>query len=199
VSLAGVILAGGASRRMGSPKALLTLGSETFLERLARLFCQHLDPVLVVVGFHAGEIMAAARLPAGARFAVNPRHELGMLTSLQCGLRALPPDIEGVLFTPVDYPAVLPATVAALADALRRLEPGQVAVVPRFERRRGHPAGIARALIPEFLALPPDAQARSVMRAHAAKTVYLDRDDPGIVEDVDDPQAYARLRARLRI
>jgi CTP:molybdopterin cytidylyltransferase MocA len=52
-----------------------------------------------------------------------------------------------------------------------------------------------RALIPEFLALGPDAQARQVLHSHAGETRYLDVADPGILDDIDDPDAYHRLLA----
>ena len=59
--------------------------------------------------------------------------------------------------------------------------------------RRGHPIWFRRELAGEFLALPPDGAARDVVRAHAAETEFLDVDDPGILADIDDPAAYARL------
>ena len=65
--------------------------------------------------------------------------------------------------------------------------------VPRYRGRRGHPVWFARELIPEFLALPEGAAARDVVRAHAARTEFLDLEDPGIVADIDDPQAYRDL------
>ena len=65
--------------------------------------------------------------------------------------------------------------------------------MPRYEGRRGHPIWIARALIPEFLAIPESGAARDVVRAHAAETAFLDLDDPGITADIDDPAAYREL------
>jgi molybdenum cofactor cytidylyltransferase len=186
VSAAGLILAAGESRRMGFPKALLAYRNETFLDTLIGLFATRCDPVVVVLGSGAEQIRARVRRMA--TFAFNPNYALGMTTSLQCGLRALPPDAEGVLFTLVDHPAVSGATLDLLLSAPRPL-----VRIPRYSGERGHPIWFSRELIPEFLAIPPGGAANQVVRAHRAETEFLDLDDPGIVADIDDPEAYRQL------
>ena len=125
---------------------------------------------------------------------VNPDYQRGQTSSMQCGLRAVPADAEGVLFTLVDHPAVAPATLdALLAGSDRRSAPGPLVRVPRYQGRRGHPIWFSRELIAEFLALPEDGAARDVVRSHAAQTEFLDVDDAGILADIDDPAAYGRL------
>jgi molybdenum cofactor cytidylyltransferase len=187
VKSAGLILAAGESRRMGSPKALLRYSGETFLDTLTALFTPRCAPVVVVLGAHADEIRATATRPA--TFVVNPDYRLGMTTSLQRGLRAVPPDCEGVLFTLVDHPAASPATLDAL---LAPLNPPLVRV-PRYHGKRGHPIWFSRDLISEFLALPSDGPARDIVARHVDRTEYLDLDDPGIVADIDSPEDYRAL------
>ena len=171
---------------MGSPKALLLYRDENFLDRLIGLFAPRCAEVIVVLGAGAEVIRAAARRPA--RFVTNAHWPAGMTTSLQCGLRAVSADAEGVLFTLVDHPAVSPATV----DALLTEGPALVRV-PRFEGRRGHPIWFSRALIPEFLAIPENGAARDVVRRHDGESEFLDTDDAGVVADIDDAEAYHRL------
>jgi CTP:molybdopterin cytidylyltransferase MocA len=183
---AGLILAAGESRRMGSPKALLRYRQTTFLDALCRLMAERCSPVIVVLGASADEIRARSAGPA--TFAVNADYLSGMTTSMQCGLRAVPPDAGGVLFTLVDHPAVTPETVALLLSS-----PFPLLRVPRYQGRRGHPIWFSRELIPEFLALPSDGAARDVVRRHRDRTEFLDLDDPGIVADIDDPEAYRAL------
>ena len=187
LSVAGLILAAGESRRMGFPKALLRYREETFLDRLAGLFAARCSPVIVVLGAEAERIRAAAR--TAATFVVNPDWARGQTSSMQCGLRAFPPEADGVLFTLVDHPAVAPATIDALLDGPR------VALlrVPRHHGRRGHPIWFSRDIVPEFLALPETGAARDVVRSHEAETEFLDVDDPGILADIDDPEAYRGL------
>jgi molybdenum cofactor cytidylyltransferase len=186
VKPAGLILAAGESRRMGSPKALLEYRGETFVDRLIGLFAPRCSTVVVVLGAGADEIRA--RISRPALIAVNPDYRLGQTSSMQCGLRAAG-EAPGVLFTLVDHPAVAPQTIDALVDG----EAGPLVRVPRFEGRRGHPIWFDGALIPEFLAIPSGGAARDVVRAHAAETRFIDVDDPGILADIDDPAAYRVL------
>lgn len=193
MSLAGLILAGGESRRMRSPKALLDFEGETFLDRLILMFGGSCSPVIVVLGCQPQRIRAGLRCGELAAFVTNPDYRRGQLSSLQLGLASVPPEAEGVMFTPVDYPAVRPSTIARIAGRFQTRQPDEWLVVPRSQGRHGHPVCVGRDLIPEFLALAGDAQARDVIRRHRERTMYVDVDDAGILKDVDDPESYARL------
>ncbi len=186
-SVAGLILAGGESRRMGSPKALLRYRQETFIGRLSRLFLQRCSPVIVVLGAGAEEIRSS--VPPGVLAIVNEDWRSGQTGSMQCGLSVVPPTAAGVLFTLVDHPAVELPTI----DALLRQRANELLRVPRFAGKRGHPVWFSSELIAEFLGLPRDGTARDVVRAHVPRTEFLDLNDPGIIADIDDPEAYRSL------
>ncbi len=187
MSVAGLILAAGESSRMGSPKALLEFRGETFLDRLIGLFSEFCAPVVVVVGCEAERIRSGVRSPERALFAENKDYRLGQLSSMQCGLRMIPQIAEGVLFTLVDHPNVQPSTIEAL------LQPATAISIPRFHGRRGHPMFFTAGLIRDFLALSPDSQAKEVVNRRPGSIRYVDVDDSGILDDVDDPAAYSRL------
>ena len=189
--IAGLILAGGASRRMGTPKALLRFQDETFLDRLIRLFSAVASPVIVALGHQSGQIRAGIQRSAEATFAVNPDPERGMLSSLQCGLKALPAGTEAVMFTPVDHPNLQAATLEKLAGLFEN-ERAPV-IVPTYQGEHGHPVCIARAVAQELLALPAGAMASDVIHKYVDRTSYIDVDDPAVTTDVDDPEAYAGL------
>jgi molybdenum cofactor cytidylyltransferase len=192
-SIAGIILAGGASRRMGTPKALLEFENETFLDRLIRLFAHVCDPVIVVAGHQAEQIRAGLRQAGQAVFVLNPDPERGMLSSLQCALQAVPESVEGVLFAPVDHPHLKITTLEAL---VARFETARAPVtVPTYAGGHGHPVCITRPLVAELLALPPAAMASEVIHRYVAQTCYFEVDDPAVVTDIDDPAAYAELTA----
>jgi len=192
--IAGLILSGGASRRMGTPKALLQFQNETFLDRLIRLFSAVCDPVIVVVGLHAEKIRSGIERGHGVLFALNPDPDRGMLSSLQCGLALVPPDAGAAMFLPVDHPHLATSTLETLA-ARFRADRAPV-IVPTYAGEHGHPVCIARSLITELLALPPEAKASDVIHRHVARTVYVEVPDPAVVTDVDDPAAYAGLLAQ---
>jgi molybdenum cofactor cytidylyltransferase len=187
----GLILAAGESRRMGSPKALLEFQGETFLDRLIGLFARRCSPVIAVLGAQREIVRAGLRRAAEALLIENPDFRLGQFTSMQCGLRAVPAEADGVLFTLVDHPAVAAAAIEALLD----LTSAAPLRIPRFDGRRGHPIWFSKSLIPEFLALPAGSSAKEVVTRHAREIAFIDVDDPGILTNVDDPAAYAKLLA----
>ena len=189
--IAAVILAAGASSRMGSPKALLDYRGETFLNRLVRVLGKECNPVIAVLGYHANAIRA--QTAGNARFVVNPDPERGQLSSLQTGLAAVPDNVEGFLFTPVDSPAVRETTLQQLVVKFQNKKPQTQFVIPRYEGQRGHPVFAAPSLLAEFLALPLTAQAKDIVHASVPRTEYVDVDDPGILADIDDRAAYRRL------
>jgi molybdenum cofactor cytidylyltransferase len=181
---------------MGTPKALLPYRGGTFLDTLVDLFGERCSTVIVVLGAGAEELLRQRvkgdlRGPGGRpHFIVNPDFGRGQLSSMQCGLRAVSSEADGVLFTLVDHPAVSESSVEALLGAAGRRP---LVCVPRYQGRRGHPIWFSRALIPEFLAEPVGGAARDVVRRHEAETEFVDLDDPGIVADIDDPAAYRSL------
>jgi molybdenum cofactor cytidylyltransferase len=192
--IAGVILAAGASSRMGAPKALLEYRGESFVGRLARVLGTVCKPVIVVLGYHAEVIRQ--QVPAAAQIVVNQDPGRGQLSSLQTGLAGLPAETDGFAFIPVDSPAVEADTVAKLARVFEQRNPSTLFVIPRQSGRRGHPVFAVRSVAAEFLALPPTAEAREVVHTHVDRTEYVDVDDAGIFTDVDDPEAYRRLKQR---
>jgi molybdenum cofactor cytidylyltransferase len=189
VNVAGIILAAGESRRMGRPKAFLPFRGGTFLSEIASVLRQRCAAVIAVFGYDAPRLIELAR-PAGVRAVENPDYALGMLTSLQTGLRAVPRECDTVLFTLVDHPAISLATVDVL---LRSQSP---IAIPRFEGKRGHPVLIRRAICDEFLREPVASKVRDLIDRHAAAIDYIETADRGISDDIDDPVLYRKLLAR---
>jgi len=177
-----IVLAAGASSRMGSPKALLDVRGRPAVERVvAALRDGGAGEIVVVVGRHAGEIRAGADL-RGVRVVDNPDWARGRTSSVQRGLAALPPGAEWALLALVDMPLVRPDTVRALLSARR----GDAdALVPVHDGRRGHPIALRRTLFAAIAALGPDAPLHDVIRA--ARRADVPVDDPGVLVDFDEP------------
>jgi molybdenum cofactor cytidylyltransferase len=191
VKPAGIILSAGESSRMGRDKALLPYRGSTFLNHLVVLLLPRVEPLIVVLGHHAETIAASLPVVDGLQVVVNEDYRQGMLTSLQTGLRAVPPAVETVLFTLVDHPAVRPETVDRLIAEFQRS--GRRLAIPRYGGRRGHPILLARGVAEPILALPANASAKEVVHQHSSETLFLDVDDPGVLRDIDLPADYADL------
>ena len=170
---------------MGRPKTLLEYRGETFLGRLVRIFGMYCEDVIVVCGTEVPRGLKSA-----PQLVVNPAPERGMLSSLQCGLRAVDAAAGAVAFTPVDLPAIAGSTVERMVTGWS----GELIRIPRYGGRRGHPVLVSRELAAEFLALPPTARTDEVVRRHESQITYVDVDDPGILSDIDTPADYERLR-----
>jgi molybdenum cofactor cytidylyltransferase len=188
VSCAAIILAAGESRRMGRPKALLPYRGGTFVSVLAEKLSETCSPLCVVFGHQAQDLMAYA--PASVIAVENTNYRYGMLTSLQAGLRAIPELPERILFTLVDHPALKIGTVRLL------LESSAALAIPRYSGKRGHPVIMSREIAHEILAEPITSKVNHVIDRHAAGIHYIDVNDPGVRDDIDDPQHYEELLAR---
>jgi CTP:molybdopterin cytidylyltransferase MocA len=194
----GVILAAGASSRMGRPKALLPLGGDTFVTRVCRTLLEAgVDDVVVVAGAEH-EAIAAAVGSAGlqARVVENPRPAEGQLSSVLAGLAVADrPGVDAVLVHLVDAPLVRPDTVRAVLDAFFTTH--APVVRPEVGGRHGHPVLFARRVFDDLRRADPAVGAQAVVRAHAAGICDVRVDDDGACRDFDTPEDLAWLtRAR---
>jgi molybdenum cofactor cytidylyltransferase len=188
-SVAALILAAGKSERMGSPKPLLRIHGRTFLEKIAEeAQSSQLHPIRTVLGHRSSEILEV--LPQFQESAViNPKYELGQLSSLQCGLRSLAEtSLDGVMVFLIDHPFVH----RDLANQLLRAFSAKTApvVVPSFQNRRGHPMIFASSVFEELLRAPLDQGAVAVVKRHHAQILHLEVNDPGVLIDIDTPEDY---------
>lgn len=183
--IAGIVLAGGRSRRMGQPKALLKVGEETFLERAVRtLSLGGCGDVVVVLNTEDPEFSEVAA-GAGGRTTRGGGVDTEQIASLRAGLRALPQGVEAVVALPVDHPLVGSPTVAALIDAFKhRRAP---VVRPTYMGRHGHPVLFSAAVFDELLHGDLPNGARSVVRRYAGEAEDVEVDDHGVLIDVDTP------------
>jgi molybdenum cofactor cytidylyltransferase len=193
-----VVLAAGASSRMGRPKALLEFDGLSCVEVVLSSCAAAGLRCVVVVTAPGGEAVrvAAVHPDLAVTLAVNPAPERGMLSSLQVGLGALPHAAPAFLIFPVDFPLAPAAAIRRLCAAFADRTTGQRIFVPSFAMRRGHPVLLDVALAPELVALDAGASARVVLQAHAAEVVHLDADDDRVLMDMDTPADYQRCLAR---
>jgi molybdenum cofactor cytidylyltransferase len=179
-----VVLAAGASKRLGEPKQLVGLGLETLLERAVRVACQAgSSPVVVVLGASAELIRAGCKLQ-NVVVVTNERWAEGMGSSIQVGVEALG-DVEACIIMTCDMPAV---TVTHLHSLMAADE----VTGSSYAGRRGVPAYFPKHIFPTLLELTGDTGARDLLRS--ARCVEL----IGGELDIDTAEDLAKARSLFR-
>lgn len=192
-SFAGVILAAGASTRMGRDKALLPWRGRTFLTAAIDLLAHQTDFVVVVAGGNSIRLSPLISA-AGASMVVNPDPGRGQFSSLRIGLQeVLNRGRDAAVVALVDRPPVEPGTLTALRQAFDELPRGKWAVVPEHAGRHGHPIIVGREMMEAFLKAPAGSNAREVEHAHEQHIEYVSVADQFVSVNVDTPDDYERL------
>lgn len=185
------ILAAGESKRMGQPKMLLPWGNGTVLTQVISVFNNAgVDDILVVTGGAREQVEElVSKLHIGTVY--NSEYaETEMLSSIQCGIRAVGSQTQAILIGLGDQPQVQEGSVRRVCDAFQ--ESKSNLVIPSYQMRRGHPWLVARPLWDELLKLRSPQTPRDFLNAHKEEIQYLNLDDPGILADLDTPDDYKR-------
>jgi CTP:molybdopterin cytidylyltransferase MocA len=194
--LASIILSGGASRRMGTPKALLPYEGRTFLEHLLQVTNHpQIGVRRVVLGAGAQGIAESISLRP-EEIIVNGGWEKGQLSSLHAALRTLPAGTDGMLVCLIDHPLISRDLVRDLIE--RFYSSRQPIVLPVYKSRRGHPVIFSSALYEELLTTSLETGARAVVWAHREEVSELHTTEEGCVLNLNDPDALAAAREKAK-
>jgi len=191
-----IVLAAGASSRMGRSKAALPLShaADTFLKRLGSTLLEAGLPRLTIVTGAFPDLLASAWPDHDRRVRAvhNPHWSSGQLSSILAGLDAVRAgDPDALLVALVDTPLVRATTVRALIDAWRATR--APIVRPCRGDQHGHPVLFDRALFAELRAADPARGAKPVVHAHRDTLIDLAVDDDGAFRDADTPDDYAAM------
>src|ERR1700731_4843876 len=175
--LAAIILSGGASRRMGTPKALLPYRGGTFLEHLMKVTDHpRIGWRRGVLGADAGAIVAGTEFCAD-EIIIKENWEDGQLSSIQAGVRSLPAGTDGMLLCLIDHPLISRELVGELVE--RFYESGKAIVLPVYKGRRGHPVIFASRLYEELLSAPLETGALPVVWEYRDEVCEMETDEEG--------------------
>jgi nicotine blue oxidoreductase len=195
VSVAGLLLAAGAGRRMGMPKALVEVGGRPLVQSALDVLREGgCDPLVVVVGAAAEQVRP---LCDGADVVEAPDWATGMAASLRAGLTALDGRARACVVALVDQPGITPAVV----DRLRAAHlGGAVAAVATYDGRPRNPVLLDRSVWSDVAASATgDEGARSWLREHPGLVESVECTDVGSPDDLDTPEdleAHRREAAR---
>lgn len=192
--IGAIVLAAGASSRMGEPKQLLPLGGRPLVIRTVESLLQSaVWPVVVVVGAHHDRVRPAlARHPV--LISENPAWPEGLASSIRSGIGTLQEfsrELDGALVTLCDQPAFSADLVSKLLTAMR--DSGRGIAAARYGGRLGVPAVFRREHFPTLAGLTGETGARDFLNRDPDRVAAVDL--PALAVDLDTPGDYqAALR-----
>jgi len=189
-AITGLLLAAGASTRLGQPKQLLMYQGQTLLSRAVSVMQFHCKtPVIVMLGAHAG-VVQSALTGQSVKVVHNSKWQQGMATSICEGLVHVPAGTDGILIMLCDQPLITESDIGKLIDAWMTA-PDQIVATGYSEDEFGVPAIFPAAAFPALSALQGDQGARTVIAAAQARHVVP---LPAARLDIDTPADVATLR-----
>jgi len=193
-SLGGIVLAAGASTRMGCNKLFLELEGQTLLRRVVgRALQADLDPVIVVLGHEAARARRElSRLPC--ELVINPHYARGMSSSLGSGIGRLPAIAAGALVLLADMPFVTVPMIRTLVG--RHRESAAPLVISHYGDVSAPPVLFDRSLFAELQALEGDGCGKRVIERHRSQAIAVPWPVAALT-DLDAPEDYERVRRSL--
>jgi molybdenum cofactor cytidylyltransferase len=193
-AVAGVVLAAGASTRMGRNKLLFALRGTSVLRRAAvQASAAGLDPLIVVLGYEADQAVRELE-GLNVRPVLNLAYTKGITGSLRAGIEALPADVQAAVVMLADMPLITSDMIATLVSRFRA--GSAPLVVSEYGGVVAPPILFHRALFPELLTTSVEGCGRDLVRRHRheAETVIW---PASALADLDRPEDYERIRAQL--
>ncbi len=190
MNISPIILAAGASRRMGQPKQLLSLKGEPVVVHCVKTVLESgLENVMVVTG-HYGEQVEKALAGITIKIVFNNEPETGMIGSIKLAVSTLGPEFDAVLIFPCDHVMVRPVTLKALINYSTGKAP--FIVRPCYQGRTGHPILVHKDFFPQIL---KSSTLREVVWSNVDMVHDIYVDDVGVITDIDTWDDYLKVKA----
>ncbi|MFM0340041.1 nucleotidyltransferase family protein [Paraburkholderia fungorum] len=198
-TFSAVVLAAGLSSRMqGLHKLLLPVGAEPAIRRtVSALAGAAPEEIVVVTGFRGRAVMEALDdLPV--RFQSNPRYEEGQMTSVAAGVAALAAPCNTVMVCLADQVLLESADYRELVDAFAAMSRGSI-LIPFFKGQRGNPVVFSASYAAEVISGHINPGCRKLIAEHPDEVVAYEAAHDRYIVDMDTPDDYARILARMGI
>jgi len=191
-----IILAAGASTRMGKQKMLLPFQDKTIIETVIDTAARNVEGnLMVVVGSNKEEIIRQIGNRT-VKYCVNKYFMDGMLSSVICGFKALPDGASAVLIFLGDQPQIPKEAGDIVTKTWQQNKKG--IVIPTFEGRRGHPTLIETKYINDIVNLDPAKGLRSLFRKFKEDVLEVECNIPEILRDIDTPEEYQKEISKVK-
>lgn len=192
MKIAALVLAAGESKRMGQPKLLLPLtnGKPIIIQTIENILAASVTEVVVVLGGEREKIKRALDNYL-VQVTFNPLYKQGMLSSIQWGLKHLPPETEAVLICLGDQPDIPPEVHQALIKAYHQSQKG--IIIPVFQGHRGHPLLLDLKYKADVFQLDPTIGLRQLVYSHPEDTLEVEVSTPNILQDIDTYEDYLKI------
>ncbi len=198
--VAGIVLAAGASTRMGRIKQLLQVGDETFIERvLGQVLKSQFDSVVLVLGYRAWEIqtvIAPLLVHPRLRIIENRNYQEGISSSIAAGVSDVEHTHDHAMIFLADMPCIASDLIDRLLD--RYLTSDMLIAAVQGEGRPAHPVIFSRKLYPELKRLRGDVGARSLLCKYSGSICLIEPEGDYDSLDIDTPEDYAGFQMRSR-
>jgi len=184
----GIILAAGESKRMGKPKMLLPFGDLTIIEKVVSSASHSLlNKVHVVLGSGADSLQSLLQ-NYNVETIINTKYENGMLSSVQCGLNALPSDTDAVMVILGDQPMIETFVLDKVIEAYRHTK--KEIIIASHEKKRGHPILIGAKYIQEIIGFSFEKSLRDLLQKYPEDIEEVELNRPEILRDIDTEKDY---------
>jgi len=197
--LAGLVLAAGASTRMGRPKQLLPVAQSTLLDRiLSEALASDLGMVVLVLGYMAGDILEGLQTDLRhprLKIIENKNHLQGISASIIAGLSAVETDWDGVMILLADMPCVTAGLINLLIRACEESRRPLAAVTSKG--KRSHPVIVRRPFFRALHRLHGDQGAKTLFIEHADQVCLVEPEEDYDDRDIDTQDDYLALKKKL--
>jgi molybdenum cofactor cytidylyltransferase len=183
-----IILAAGESKRMKTPKMLLTFNGMAMIEKvIENVTNSGINKTMVVTGAYKEEILKVIE-HLSVMQCYNENYRQGMLSSVKCGFRSVPSEAEAVVVFPGDQPGINSGIINLIIESYRKTKKG--IVIPVCNEKRGHPVLIDIKYRDEVVKIDPEDGLRSLSYRFPEDVLEVETSNSAVLKDIDTYEEY---------